>query len=186
MRAFVAINFPEAIRSDIWNVTNVLRDGSFPVRWVAQESLHLTLKFLGELLPSQEPAIVDGVRAAADGTKPFSITVSGFGAFPSLKHPRVVWVGCEGVAPLELLQHRLEQQMATLGFEVEGRPFRPHVTLGRARKEARARDFEGLAETVDGLHYEAVALVDSVDLMQSELRRDGARYRVRHRVELRQ
>jgi 2'-5' RNA ligase len=96
----------------------------------------------------------------------------------------VVWVGCEALPPLELLQHRLEQEMERLGFAVEGRPFRPHVTLGRVEREARAAGLRGLGEALDGLNYAAQVTVGSLDLMQSELRRDGARYTVRRRVEL--
>lgn len=184
MRAFIAINLPPAVRSAIWEAATPLRSGSYPVRWVAPDSIHLTLKFLGEVAPEREHEIVEGIEAAVHGVKPIPLSLAGFGAFPSANRPRVVWVGCEAVPALELLQHRLERQMDRLGFPVEGRPFRPHVTLGRAGRDARTAAFADFAAVLEPLGFEAQAVIESVDLMQSELRRDGARYTVRHRTGL--
>lgn len=184
MRLFIAVNLPADVREGIWEAAESLREMDFPVRWIVPESLHLTLKFLGDVAEPDVVGVESGLETAVVGAKPFILPIAGFGAFPSPRRPRVVWVGCEGVPPLELLQHRLEQEMATLGFEVEGRPFRPHITLGRARRSARSRDFDGFEAHIERLTFDGEPLVDSVDLMESTLSRQGARYAVRHAAEL--
>ena len=137
MRLFVAINFPAPLREGIWTASTALRDAGLPVRWVDLAALHLTLKFLGSVAPQRTPEIVSGLEAATRQTRPFTLPLGGFGAFPSMERPRVIWVGCEGVPQLELLQHAVEVEMERLGFEVEGRPFHPHLTLGRVERDAR-------------------------------------------------
>lgn len=184
MRLFVAVNLPEHIRHEIWQTAAPLREAGLPVKWVAPESLHVTLKFLGEVASGREADIRARIDDAVAGTKRFAMGIGQFGAFPTEKGPRVVWVGCEGVPPLELLQHRLEQGLAALGFPLEGRPFRPHVTLGRAKRDARSRDFAAFASALASLEYFGETMVESVDVMVSELSPRGARYHVRHRAEL--
>jgi 2'-5' RNA ligase len=96
----------------------------------------------------------------------------------------VLWAGCEPVPPLELLQHRLEQEMERLGFPVEGRAFHPHVTMGRVQRDARSSAFQDLEDRFASLEFSGVTLVESVDLMESRLARDGAQYTRRHAVPL--
>lgn len=184
MRLFVAVNLPTDVREGLWKAAEPLRTCDFPVRWVPPESQHVTVKFLGEVADGRLDEIARAVDASTAGAKPFTLPMVDFGAFPSPQRPRVVWAGCEGVPPLELLQDRVEREMAGLGFEIEGRPFRPHVTLGRARPKARAGDFRGFADLLESLAFQAEPLVASLDLMESRLSRQGARYEVRHAAEL--
>ncbi len=180
MRLFVAINLPGEVKDELWKATEPLRARRYPVRWVAPESIHLTLKFLGEVDPSRESEIVGALGRAIEGTRRFRMPVGGFGAFPSVEQPRVLWVGCEGVPQLELLQHRVECQMERIGFALEGRPFRPHLTLARAARGARASEFRGLEEIMSRLSFAAEVMVESADLMESHLTPQGARYVRRH------
>jgi 2'-5' RNA ligase len=184
MRLFIAVNLPTDVRETLWEVAAPLRAARYPVRWVAAESIHLTLKFLGDVDATREAEIASGVAAAAVGAKPFPLPVGGFGAFPSAQRPRVVWAGLEPVPPLELLQHRMEQEMERLGFPTEGRPFHPHLTLGRVKRDARPAALAGLATDLDSLVYETEVSVESVDLMQSTLTPQGARYTRRRVVAL--
>jgi 2'-5' RNA ligase len=88
-----------------------------------------------------------------------------------------------GIAPepgLEILQHRVEQEFAPLGFPMEARPFRPHITLGRAARDARPVAFSGLEAVLDRLEFAETALVSALDLMQSTLQSGGPVYHVRH------
>jgi 2'-5' RNA ligase len=176
MRLFVAINLPDEVKGEIWKATEPLRTIAYPVRWVAPESIHLTLKFLGEVDGARESEIVSALGRAVEGARRFRMSLSGFGAFPSVRQPRVLWVGCEGVPPLELLQHQVEREMERIGFSLDGRPFRPHLTLGRAVRGARASEFRGLQEAMAGLSFAADVMVESADLMQSQLTPQGARY----------
>ncbi len=180
MRLFVAINLPGDVKGEIWKATEPLRARHYPVRWVAPESIHLTLKFLGEVDAARESEIMGALGRAVEGARRFPMPLSGFGAFPSVERPRVLWVGCEGVPPLELLQHRVEREMERIGFPLEGRPFRPHLTLARATRGARASDFRGLPEIMSRLDFTAQVMVQSADLMESHLTPGGARYVLRH------
>jgi 2'-5' RNA ligase len=184
VRLFVAVNLPDAVRRAIWETAAPLRESGLPVRWVASDGVHLTIKFLGEVADRREPEIVQGLTHAAEGARRFTLPIAGFGAFPTPTRPRVVWVGCEAVPPLELLQHRVEREMETLGFPIEGRPFRPHITLGRVSRDGRPSDFSDFPRALEALRYAGEATVESLDLMQSTLAPAGARYARRHGIVL--
>jgi 2'-5' RNA ligase len=181
MRLFVAVNFAPELRRQIWTATRALRDAELPVRWVQEDALHLTLKFLGSVAPERSAAIASGLEDAARPARVFHLPLGGFGAFPSVERPNVIWVGCDGVPPLELLQHDVEIQMERLGFEIEGRAFHPHLTLGRVQRGHRIRS---LGTLLEGLSYEGESMVESVELMESVTGRDGSRYRAVHSVAL--
>ena len=180
MRLFVALNLPPAVREGLWTATEPLRQRRLPVKWVRGEGIHLTLKFLGEVDGAREGELVAALGRAAAGAHALPLALEGFGVFPDFKRPRVVWAGIAPEPALEILQHRVEQEFAPLGFPTDARAFRPHVMLGRAAREARPRDFAGLEATLGGLAFAETALVSAVDLMQSTLQSGGAVYHVRH------
>jgi 2'-5' RNA ligase len=180
LRLFVALNFPESVRQALWQATAPLRDLGLPVKWVRPDGIHLTLKFLGDVPGEEEGELRAALGRAAAGARALPLAVGGFGVFPDFKRPRVVWSGIAPDPALELLQHRVEQEFAPLGFPTEARAFRPHVTLARAAREGRPRDFAGLEGALAGLRFQQTALVESVDLMQSTLQSGGAVYQVRH------
>ncbi len=184
MRLFVALNLPAPVLDALWAAAAPLRDLDLPVKWVRPDGLHLTLKFLGEVPDAQEAELLGALAQAARNGNPgpdrsLALALGGFGAFPDARQPRVVWVGVAPEPALELLQHRVERAFAPLGYPVEGRPFRPHLTLGRATRAARTRDFQGMAEVLGALTFADTALVESVDLMQSTPQRGGAVYQVK-------
>jgi 2'-5' RNA ligase len=108
------------------------------------------------------------------------LQITGFGAFPDYHRPRVLWAGVTPDPGLELLQHGVEQAFAPLGFPTEARAFRPHVTLGRAARDARPRDFTGLEAILAGTDFDETVTVAEVDLMQSTLKPDGPVYQVKY------
>lgn len=176
----MALNLPDAVRRALWSAAAPVRELGLPIKWVRPEGIHVTLKFLGEVQDEREPELRAALARAAAGGRPLPLAVEGFGAFPALERPRVIWAGLEPDPQLELLQHRVEQEFAPLGFPAEGRPFRPHLTLGRAAREARPRPCDRLEETLMGLRHRQTALVEGVDLMRSVLQSAGAVYQVRH------
>jgi 2'-5' RNA ligase len=180
VRLFVAVNLPAEERRAIWEATAVLRRSPLPVRWVAEAALHVTLRFLGEVDEARVDAITAALAACVRGVKPFAVALEGVGAFPSLAKPRVVWVGVERHPALELLANDVEHALMTLAFEPELRPFAPHVTLGRAQRGARggAAAFRDLAKLAGRVDHQGSTVVESVDLMQSTLEAQGARYAV--------
>lgn len=185
MRLFLAVNLPPDLRDALWSTAEPLRAHDYPVRWVVPEGLHITVKFLGHVDPDRAAGVRDRLDRAVTGAKPFPLLLSGFGAFPSPRRPRVVWVGCAAAPPLELLQDRIEREMEALGFPVEGRVFHPHVTLGRVRRGASTKSLDGMEERLERVSFMGEFTVQSVDLMESTLHPSGARYACRHAAALR-
>ena len=180
MRAFVALNLPEVTRRGLWSATAPLRDLALPVKWVRPEAIHLTLKFLGETGDARQPDLVAALGRAGSGARALPLEIAGFGAFPDPAHARVLWAGVTAEAALEMLQDSVERQFAPLGFPTEARTFRPHVTLGRAKREARTADFRGLEDALAALTFAETVVIESVDLMRSTLQSSGAVYEVVH------
>jgi RNA 2',3'-cyclic 3'-phosphodiesterase len=178
MRLFIAINPPGAMRQRLWNETAPLREVGYPVKWVDAGNIHMTVKFLGDADGSRIDDVRAGLVKAVGDTKAFCLSIGQFGAFPSPKRPRVLWVGCENLPVLELLADAVEREMLQLGFEPEkgGHAFRPHVTIGRVRRDARPAALTGLARHLQGLEFFEELPVDSVDLMRSRLGSQGPRY----------
>lgn len=181
MRLFVAVNLPAEVRLAIAEAAAVLRPG-LPVRWTPPEGLHLTLKFLGEVADGLAAPLGDALAGAVAGLRPFEVGLGGFGAFPSLQRPRVLWVGVERHPALELLANDVETAVGSFGFESELRPFQPHLTVGRVERGARPAALRPLAERAGRFAYGGVVRVESVELMRSTLAPTGARYSVVRRA----
>lgn len=137
IRLFVAIPVPEPALSALQARLRDLRSRKWPVRWVREEGLHLTLKFLGWVEDTRADDMATAMREAGQGTGSIPVTLDGVGAFSSGRRARVIWMGVEAPAALELLQDRIERAYVPLGFPVSGRAFRPHVTLGRVERDRR-------------------------------------------------
>ncbi|HMA44580.1 MAG TPA: RNA 2',3'-cyclic phosphodiesterase [Gemmatimonadales bacterium] len=184
MRLFVALTPPPPVQRAIWEAFRAVRLRDLPVKWVSPEGVHLTLKFLGEVPDERGDELIGAMGAAATGVRPISLVVRGAGAFPDPSRPRVFWAGVEPDPLLELLAHQVESGFAALGFPTEGRPFRPHLTVGRARRNARPRDFEAMDRVLEGVRVEAEAVLDGVDLVQSKPGPEGSVYHTVHRERL--
>jgi len=180
LRLFVALNFPAPVRQALWQTVAPVRERGLPVKWVRPDGIHLTLKFLGDAAEERAAEVQAAPGRAVRGARPLPLAFADFGVFPDFQRPRVVWAGVTADSGLEILQHRVEQEFAPLGFPTEARPFRPHVTLGRAGREARPRDFTGLEAALGALRFDAAVVVESVELMQSTLESAGTVYHVKH------
>ena len=177
MRLFLAINLTPDVRRDILDATTPLREIAPEASWLDEPRLHLTLKFLGEQTPDRLEAISSAVSGVAARHRTLAMSLGGIGAFPNFRRARIVWMGVEQEPRLELLHHDIEVAYETLGFELEGRPFRPHLTLARLKHqlpEERLRELSRAAKRVD---FQTECDVQSIDLMQSELLPAGASYR---------
>jgi RNA 2',3'-cyclic 3'-phosphodiesterase len=178
MRLFVALNLPPEERDRIHRAARRLRDQELPVRWVGAENYHLTLKFLGEVRAERVPAIEAILHRVAAAAPSFSADLRGFGAFPSIRRPRVLWLGVEPTAALRCLKQDVEWGLADLGFERETRAFHPHLTLGRVAEDSGAGAFRGLDELVPAMGYDGSIEVRTVELMRSQTGKTGSQYSV--------
>ncbi|MDB4875639.1 MAG: uncharacterized protein JWM41_2085 [Gemmatimonadetes bacterium] len=156
--------------------TTSLRESAPDAAWVVEERLHLTLKFLGKQPADRLPAIEAAVACVAGQHRELLMTLGGISAFPNFRRARVVWLGVMQESRLELLHHDVEVAFDELGFELDGRPFRPHVTLARVQTplhEARLKEMRRVAKQTD---YRSEFIVRSIDLMQSDLSTAGPAY----------
>ncbi|HUG00880.1 MAG TPA: RNA 2',3'-cyclic phosphodiesterase [Longimicrobiales bacterium] len=176
MRLFAAITIPARERKRLFKASALLREAGLPVRWAEVDAIHLSLKFLGEVPKDRVGRVRGSLAAVAAKSRPFEVGLGGFGAFPSLRKPRVIWAGAYASPELRCLKHDLEWEFAALGYEREARAFHPHLTLGRARPEAAAGDFRNLEDLVEPLKYQGALTVNSVVLLRSILGPQGASY----------
>jgi len=177
VRLFIAINLPADVRQRIHEATATLRDAAPDVAWTPPERLHLTLKFLGERPESEVARLESMLRRVGGHHATLPLTIEGGGAFPTLARPRVIWAGVAAEPRLELLHHDIEAACAELGYDVEGRPFRPHLTLGRARggvEPAAAR--VAISRAARRIELREEVDVETVDLMRSDPGPAGPRY----------
>ena len=129
MRIFIGIDLDDEIREKIARFLEGVRGFAPDVRWVRPESLHVTLKFIGEQKLEQVAAITERLQRV-EGDK-VDIRFAGFGFFPTAKAPRVFWVGISAGPGLAGLAEKVDAAVAELGVPREDRPFSPHLTLAR-------------------------------------------------------
>jgi RNA 2',3'-cyclic 3'-phosphodiesterase len=178
VRLFVAINLPRSERQAIHRATAPLRDVARTVTWVAPECIHLTMKFLGEQPAETVTLIREALGPVARRFHPLRLDVGGVGAFPHLHDPKILWMGIASDPKLELLHHDLEVACEALGHEVDARAFRPHLTLGRVKRDLSAEQVGRIARLATGVRYHTAIDARSLDVMQSELSSNGPRYTV--------
>ncbi|NIL97750.1 MAG: RNA 2',3'-cyclic phosphodiesterase, partial [Planctomycetales bacterium] len=162
-----------------------LADTEANVKWVAQQNLHWTLKFLGEVDSNLVPRICQGMAEGVAGIAPFEVQTAGVGAFPSASRPRTVWLGTGGgTEPFIGLHDALEGPLSKLGFRKEHRRFQPHMTLGRVRRSPRGID--QLAQKIAKFSsFDAGSQqVEEIILFSSLLDRQGPAYEVLGRAPL--
>ena len=180
VRSFIAIELPTGVRAELTSLEENFKARRHPfVKWVNPESMHLTLKFLGDVAVDSMPQIVEAMSGVARSHSTFKLQVAGTGAFPNWQRPQVVWVGVDGeLGRLNSLQKGLESALSPLGFPPESRPFSAHLTLGRLRDRVTPDDrrrFAEFAQTVEfktNPSFEVIA----IRLMKSQLTPAGPIY----------
>ena len=178
LRLFWALNLPADLKVELAGFQADLKKICPHTKWVEQENLHLTVKFLGTVDSAKVKALTRAVAERTDGLTPFRLEFSGWGTFG--RPARVLWVGVGGdTAALRDLWMRVEAALLPLGFAAERKGFSPHLTLARFRSSP---DQWALRERADALTAARGSwggfTVDRLDLMQSTLTRQGPVYRV--------
>lgn len=183
IRAFIAIELPETIHTQLDAIEKQVQAkageaGRHAVRWVPAGNMHLTLKFLGEVSVANLQSLARMLQSEAARHRAFEIKVSGLGAFPNLRRPRVIWVGSEAPSELGALQKAIEAETHHLGYPSEERPFSPHLTLGRISQSARPEEVTQLARALGEMQVGdlGVVRVDHIHLFRSDLHPSGAVY----------
>lgn len=181
VRAFVAIELPPTVKETLAAVVSELKAaGIGGLRPVRPEGVHLTLKFLGDVPADRIGAIGEAAGRAASLHAPFALSLSGVGAFPGGRAPRVLWAGIAGdLERLAALQASVDDCLSELGFARERRAFNPHLTLARLRDSASREDRARALRVLESAQPSRSAgfVVDGVALFQSTLSPGGAVYR---------
>ena len=187
MRLFVAIDIDEPIRERLARFLAGVRDfaPAQEVRWVRPESLHLTLKFIGESGPEQAQHIQRALGTIRAQTAEF--TFKGYGFFPSAKAPRVFWIGIQAGPNLATLAALVDAALTPFTTTRERQPYTPHLTLARAGSgrpqggpgDASSARFQKLQEKLAGAPEPEFGTMTAREffLYESKLLPAGAEYR---------
>ncbi len=184
MRLFVALDLDAAIRQRIARFLDGVREFAPDARWVRAESLHLTLKFIGE----QPDRKLDAIKQALAGIRSLATALNfhGYGFFPTVRSARVFWIGVEADEHLAQLARLVEEALEPLGIKAEGRDFSPHLTLARGKSAAPQRrpgdlpnrTFQQLQEKLNALPAPEFGTITAREffLYQSKLSPAGSQY----------
>ena len=184
MRVFIGINILKKQWARVHRAVRDLREGDLPVRWIEPDNFHITLKFLGEVRRERIPVIEEALERVAAGTRSFTTTLAGFGGFPTVRNPDVIWIGARASSEFWCMKQELEWVLGDVGFGAETRASHPHITLGRAHEARGAGVFRGLDTVLADLDLEVEVKVRTIDLMRSQRSTGGARYSALSRARL--
>jgi 2'-5' RNA ligase len=181
LRTFIAIDLPAGIRTQIHDhqhsLARVLDDP--PIRWVKPDSIHLTLKFLGEISPQKAELIGTEMPLKVGGFAAANLLVGGLGCFPNFNRPRVLWIGLQDQSDvLRAIQDHLERWLQSMGFEAEKRNFSPHLTIGRIHRRVGNHQRKEIGERLKDCEVPELGsfMVNALYLYMSELKSSGAVY----------
>lgn len=183
-RLFIAIEFPESHQARLTRLLDIVSASDLPIRWIGANAAHMTLHFLGDTEVEVAELLRMGLGAAIGGARPFELRVDGAGAFPNLTQPQIVWLGLDGdLASLRRLHRSTEAFLAQFEIQVDERPFKPHITFGRARQKLESPQINALIGLMRSpevkqilAELEAPFLVDHLTLFRSHLSSSGSTY----------
>ena len=190
MRTFVAVELPFSLRAWLADLQRYIADtldqagAREAVRWTPAENIHLTLRFLGEATETQRRQLNEGLAPLVAAHVRFDLALSGIGCFPNYRRPSVVWTGVIGqLALLNALQRPVEKLAQAAGFVAEERPFSPHLTIARTRRDVSPALLAKLGDALKTLSGDPAAArrsppltVRSIALLHSDLRPAGPLY----------
>ena len=177
MRIFIGLDIPEEVRSRIGEYMESVRELAPDARWVRTESLHVTLKFIGESAESRVEAVAETLKQIK--VPPFEIAFKNVGFFPTPRSARVFWIGIHASEALPQLAATIEQKLEKLGIAKEAKPYKPHLTLARAPMgKGAGKCFQRLQQQLepDGFLQFGTMTAREFFLYKSQLLRGGARY----------
>jgi RNA 2',3'-cyclic 3'-phosphodiesterase len=150
------------------------------INWVRKDQMHLTLAFLGDTEDEIIPDLITGIETVIKDHHSFKLTLAGLGVFRNIHDPRVLWTGCESENEFQLIKTETDKILSSLSFEVDDRPFSPHLTLGRIKS---MRHLNHLAQLI-GVYKDTVFQSENVRkiiLYESKLTPEGPEYSPVHK-----
>jgi RNA 2',3'-cyclic 3'-phosphodiesterase len=186
IRCFIALELNEALQRFLGDIISQASKELPNVRWVDPSGIHLTLAFLGYLTDEQLETAIDAAQVAARQAVPFEYRLKGLGVFGPSNQPRVIWMGIEDMpsgrlqgSPLQQLHRVLTKELELRGFEIDKRPFSPHLTLARIKHPLSPFEQQSLQRLLHSKQAGAsspIYRVNHLSVMKSELSPAGATY----------
>jgi len=175
-RLFLAINLPQQIKEQIFDLVLKLQKANKnkPIKWVEKDNFHLTLHFLGDTPEEKIPNIAQTLKPIIADFKILDLKLSNsISAFPDLSNPKVIFlelIELNGKQTLKL-QRKIGEALEGLGFKIDSRPFRLHLTLGRVKFKSSIQipDFQ-----LPSTNFQ----INSIELIESQLTPNGSIYSI--------
>jgi 2'-5' RNA ligase len=190
MRTFIAVDFPTELLTKIEAISAFFKTKTpeKALKWVETDKLHLTLKFIGEINPTQVEQVKTILAKSLTGQRAFDIEVGGLGMYPNRNNPRVIWLGISGADPMIEIHRILEQDLAAIDIMPERREFTPHLTLARVRRSTDKETAKMIGKTLSQFVIEPLGTIsiNQVRLYQSVLTPSGPIYTPLYSVPLNQ
>ena len=184
IRAFIAVPLNPTLRQVIVKAQTALKPLDMDVKWVEPDNIHLTLKFLGDIVPKDVTQIKTAMSDLYKNVKAVKTRVQVLGAFPDSRHPRVIWMSLDDthsqIAGLALL---LKNGLAKIGHPKDSRTFKAHITLGRVRSPKNTSTFTRVIHDYR-LDKDREELLNRIILFKSTLTPHGPIYEPLHTVNL--
>ena len=180
IRSFIALSCPIEIQQSAREIQHSFKahDQNNAWQWVHPENLHLTLRFLGRINQDSVRYLYETLMLVLTGRATFSLRVQGLGCFPHPDRPRALWMGIDDLAlALQDIHEQLTQVLSSLGFAADNKPFRPHLTLGRKRKDTKQGNIQRLLNTYQDYLFGTIT-VKQIYLYQSRQHRGGVTYTI--------
>jgi len=172
VRTFIALPMQAPAQQAVAKIQARLRDTNTDVKWESQDKFHITLVFLGNVDQSKLELLSTALAKSVQQVPCFTMTYESIGTFPTLHHPRIVWIGIRPNQTVLDLQSIAEHICAGFGFPKEDRMFHPHITLGRVKE---TRSLDRLTEAIKTLTFEPIETrCSEILVMKSELHSSGS------------
>jgi 2'-5' RNA ligase len=176
LRTFVAIELPKRRQDEIRELQHAVASRRLDIRWVKPVNMHLTLSFLGDVDPPDIDAVERVLSNTAANAPIFALSPRGIGVFPSIRHPRILWVGMAGQTDmLRSIQKSVVAALVPLGFAADKRPYRGHLTIGRINPRIHQGRLLDALRTHQGFVSQAFT-VKRLVVFKSDLHPDGPVY----------
>ena len=178
IRAFIAVEIDQQNKEALSQLISNLKKSNADIRWINQDQMHLTLKFLGNTEENKIPQISKILERIAADFKGFYIQLSKIDAFPNIRRPRVIWIGIDkGKQTLKDLSCKIESELEGIGFQKEKRGYKAHLTLGRVRS---LKNISQLTRSIDEASFQSPGEIKiyKLTLFQSTLTPKGAIYKI--------
>ena len=183
MRIFIGIKLDDRVHEEIESFLKPFKKNSSPLRWVKPANVHLTLKFIGEVSDHQYAQIEQRLSDTEFNTGPLELSLSGCGKFGKDDSLKIFWIGIAANTSLTEIYNRIETSLAKAGIEKENRPFKPHLTVGRNKKNFNFKSFLQLMEE-NSRRLVSQFTATHFQVFKSQLRPEGPIYSVLKEIPL--